>query len=55
MPGGLLRDLGCADLARCLADQYREKVESYAQVELKLAYFQGALDWGHEVIDSVGS
>jgi hypothetical protein len=28
-----------------LADQYRDKVGAYDRVELKLAYFQGVLDW----------
>ena len=35
------RDL---DHARRIADQYREKVESYEHVQQKLAYFGGVLD-----------
>lgn len=38
-------DLKDADHARKLADQSREKVASYDGVLLKLAYFQGVLDW----------
>ena len=34
-----------ADHAARLADQHRDKVRSFEQVELKLAYFQGVLDW----------
>jgi hypothetical protein len=34
-----------ADQSRRLADQYRDKVGAYDRVELKLAYFQGVLDW----------
>ncbi len=36
-----------ADHAQLLADRYRDKVESLDHVELKLAYFQGALDANH--------
>ena len=42
-------DLKDADHARKMADQYREKVASYDSVPLKLAYFQGALDWASMV------
>jgi hypothetical protein len=38
-------DLKDADHARKLADQYREKLASYDSIPLKLAYFQGVLDW----------
>jgi hypothetical protein len=34
-----------ADHARRLADQDRDKAGAYDRVELKLAYFQGVLDW----------
>jgi hypothetical protein len=37
-----LRD---ADHAATLADRYREKVVSFDSIPLKLAYFQGVLDW----------
>jgi uncharacterized protein YutD len=37
-----LRD---ADHATRLADRYRDKVEAFDHVVLKLAYSQGALDW----------
>jgi len=32
------------DYAIALADRYRNHIESFSQVELKLAYFQGVLD-----------
>ena len=38
-------DIKDADHARKLADQHREKVASFDSVQLKLAYFQGVLDW----------
>jgi hypothetical protein len=38
-------DVKDADHAQKLADQYREKVASLDSVPLKLAYFQGVLDW----------
>ncbi len=34
-----------ADHATRLADRCRDKVEAFDHVELKLAYFQGVLDW----------
>ena len=34
-----------ADHATRLADRYRDKVEAFDHAELKLAYFQGVLDW----------
>ena len=34
-----------ADHALKLADEYREKVASLDSIPLKLAYFQGVLDW----------
>jgi hypothetical protein len=34
-----------ADHAVKLADTHRDKVQSYEHVELKLAHFQGVLDW----------
>jgi hypothetical protein len=34
-----------ADHAMRLADRCRDKVEAFEHVELKLAYFQGVLDW----------
>lgn len=37
-------DMKVADHARLLADQYRDKVESYDHIVLKLAYFRGVLD-----------
>lgn len=37
-------DLKDADHARRMADQYRDKVQSCDQIELKLAYFAGVLD-----------
>ena len=40
-----LIDLKDADHASKLAAQYREKVDSYDSAQLKLAYFQGVLDW----------
>jgi hypothetical protein len=33
------------DYAVALADRYRDQIDSYAEVELKLAYFQGVLDY----------
>ena len=38
-------DVKDADHALKLADQYREKVASIDSIPLKLAYFQGVLDW----------
>ena len=38
-------DVKDADHALKLADQYREKVASLDSIPLKLAYFQGVLDW----------
>jgi hypothetical protein len=38
-------DMKVADHARLLADRHRDKVESFDHVALKLAYFQGVLDW----------
>ena len=38
-------DLKDADHATRLADQHRDKVQAFEHVELKLAHFQGALDW----------
>jgi hypothetical protein len=38
-------DVKDADHAMMLADRYREKVASLDSVQLKLAYFQGVLDW----------
>ncbi|MGB6220924.1 hypothetical protein [Haloferula sp.] len=37
-------DIKDADHARRLADQYRDTVEAFDHVSLKLAYFQGVLD-----------
>ena len=34
-----------ADHAIRLVEQHRDTVQSYEQVELKLAYLQGVLDW----------
>ena len=48
-------DMKDADHARRLADQYRDTVEAYDQVEFKLAYFQGALDWAHVAEGSADS
>ena len=33
------------DYATRLADKHRDKVQASEHVELKLAYFQGVLDW----------
>ena len=38
-------DVKDADHAVRLADRCRDKVEAFDHVELKLAYFQGVLDW----------
>ena len=38
-------DVKDADHATRLANQCRDKVEAFDHVELKLAYFQGVLDW----------
>jgi hypothetical protein len=38
-------DLRDVNHAQRLAARYRLKVASYKHVELKLAYFQGVLDW----------
>jgi len=37
--------LNDAEHARLIADQHRDKVESHDHVKLKLAYFQGVIDW----------
>lgn len=42
-------DVKDADHALKLADQYREKVASLDSIPLKLAYFQGVLDWASMV------
>lgn len=48
-PAWLLReeaiDAKDADHVILLANRYRDKVESFEHVELKLAYFQGVIDW----------
>ena len=43
-----------ADHACRLVAQYREKVEAFDHAELKLAYFQGALDWA-AMMDAEGN
>ena len=50
-------ELKDADHARRLADQYRDAVQSFGHVELKLAYFQGVLDaaWKTDTEESPGA